>query len=171
MSSTFIDFLLTAQDIFGVCPCCGEIFRLSDCRISASRKARRDWKQQLDDLDRQLGDMENDILAGEQEAKERAAASGRRAAQRAIAKMDSIFGPAKLHPDDAKVVCHPIDYIVFKGMNSSPNKETQSIILLDRERTDADSRRLQASIERTVERGSYDWLTLRVRADGSTVEE
>jgi hypothetical protein len=47
----------------------------------------------------------------------------------------------------------------------------KNIILLDRSTKSSDHRRLQKSIERTVERGNYAWLTLRVLEDGSIKEE
>jgi predicted Holliday junction resolvase-like endonuclease len=74
-----------------------------------------------------------------------------------------------LNPDDAKVLFHPVDYVVFKGMKSAgPIKE---IAFLDRETKSKERRTIQKSIERAVEKEHYEWLTIRVNEDGSIREE
>jgi predicted Holliday junction resolvase-like endonuclease len=71
---------------------------------------------------------------------------------------------ARLPPDDAKVICQPIDYVVFNGMNNSAMK---NIILLDRNRQHPKSHAAQKSIEQAVEKGRCEWQTIRVASDGS----
>ena len=71
--------------------------------------------------------------------------------------------------DDAKVIFHPIDYVVFDGMKGA--NRMNSIVLLDRAGTGTEHRRLQKSIERAVVRGRYEWRTLRVREDGTVSVE
>ena len=72
-------------------------------------------------------------------------------------------GSYKLNPDDAKVIFHPIDYVVFDGMKKESIK---NIILLDRQEKGTDHRAVQKSIERVVEQENYEWETLRVQEDG-----
>jgi predicted Holliday junction resolvase-like endonuclease len=76
--------------------------------------------------------------------------------------------PHNLNPDDAKVIFHPIDYVVFDGMKKESIK---NIILLDRQEKGTDHRALQRSIEKVVERENYEWQTLRVQEDGKIKEE
>ena len=47
----------------------------------------------------------------------------------------------------------------------------KNIVLLDRKSKSPDHRGLQKSIEKTIVKGNYDWLTLRVLEDGSIKEE
>jgi predicted Holliday junction resolvase-like endonuclease len=108
-----------------------------------------------------VAEIENDLRV-------EARARGRRSAQKAIGRIDRVFSPRRLHADDAKVLLHPVDYIVFNGMNSSDS--INRVVLLDRISTDTQRRRLQRSIEKTIERGSYEWVTLRVSEDGSITE-
>jgi predicted Holliday junction resolvase-like endonuclease len=70
----------------------------------------------------------------------------------------------KLNPDDAKVIFHPIHYIVFNGMKAP--EPIKNIILLDRKEKGKDHRGLQRSIEKVVEHENYEWQTLRVQEDG-----
>jgi len=83
---------------------------------------------------------------------------------KAIRKIDPVFTPRKLNPDDAKVIFHPIDYIVFNGMKAP--EPIKNIILLDRQAIGTDHRALQKSIEKVVEHENYEWQTLRVQEDG-----
>jgi predicted Holliday junction resolvase-like endonuclease len=82
----------------------------------------------------------------------------------AAKKIDPIFTPRKLNPDDAKVIFHPIDYVVFNGMKNA--KSIKNIVLLDREAREAGHRAVQRSIERVVGRSNYEWQTIRVLEDG-----
>jgi predicted Holliday junction resolvase-like endonuclease len=81
-----------------------------------------------------------------------------------VKKIDRIFTPRGLNPDDAKVLFHPIDYVVFNGMKD--NNMIRDIVLLDRERRDMLSRRLQRSIEKTIESGNYEWRTISIDERG-----
>ena len=171
MTNDAVDFFSTMRNIFGVCPCCNNLFRLSDCRVFLRGKPRRDWKDELEAGDSALDDLRLNIDENEQKMRAEAAAKGRRNAQRAIKKLDPIFAPLRLHADDAKVLFHPIDYVVFKGMNSSELKIVKSIVLLDREKSESNRRQLQRSIEKVIDRGNYEWITLRVRSDGTMAQE
>ena len=94
-----------------------------------------------------------------------ARAKGRKSAQKRIKTIDQVFSPRSLHADDAKVLLHPIDYIVFKGMNSS--NLINGIVLLDRFSKDDQRKRLQRSIQKAIETRNYEWITLRVAEDGT----
>lgn len=65
---------------------------------------------------------------------------------------------------------HPVDYVVFDGMKDR-DRPMKAIILLDRKASTPDHRKVQRSIEKTIEKGRYEWKTLRVRVDGGVEEE
>jgi predicted Holliday junction resolvase-like endonuclease len=114
-------------------------------------------KDRLDEAEEKLEEKRKDLQRKAQE-------KGRKRAQLAVKKIDPIFTPRKLNPDDAKVIFHPIDYIVFNGMKAP--EPIKNIILLDRQSKDGNHRSLQKSIEGVVERENYEWQTLRVQEDG-----
>jgi predicted Holliday junction resolvase-like endonuclease len=117
------------------------------------------------DLERErLEKVEERLEDKKEEIREKAREKGRKLAQLAVKKIDPIFTPRKLDPDDAKVIFHPIDYIVFNGMKKA--ESIKNIILLDREEKGTDHRVLQKSIEKVVEHENYEWQTLRVQEDG-----
>jgi predicted Holliday junction resolvase-like endonuclease len=84
-----------------------------------------------------------------------------------VKKIDKIFQPLKLNPDDSKVIFHPVDYIVFNGMKAGQMK---NLILLDKAKGNK-GKRLQESIQKVVEKRNYEWITLRVEDNGNIKQE
>ena len=163
-----LHFFQLQRQIFGVCPHSGQLFRLSDCHIYLKKKHDPDWLDEIKAAQRRI-DSQNERLDEKEELiREQARIAGRRQADSAIRKVDEIFSPIKLNPDDAKVIFHPVDYVVFNGMKKGKMK---TLLLLDRKRKVAAQKRLQKTIERAIERGRYDWVTLRVEENGKVIEE
>ena len=156
------------QRIFGVCPHCDDFFRLSDCKIYMKKKPRLDWKDKIELEIEKLDNFQQEIDDISGELRNKAREEGRRLANQAISKVDPIFYPRKLNPDDAKVIFHPIDYVVFNGMKS---KELKNIILFDRKTGNSTHKKLQKSIESTINHERYEWLTIRVEDDGKVCTE
>lgn len=164
-----ISRLLTLQRrIFGICPHCNDFFRLSDCKIYSKKKPLLDWKDKIERESNKIDSLEEKINEMKKELQEKARKKGRRMANRVIKKIDPIFFPRKLNPDDAKVIFHPIDYIVFNGMKS---KELKNIVLLDRETRISAHKKIQRSIEKVINHERYEWLTIRVEDDGKVCTE
>jgi predicted Holliday junction resolvase-like endonuclease len=169
MSSDIVRFFAVQRSIFGLCPCCGELFRLSDSRVFLRTRPKKDWMDILRARDARLDGVEERIDDAEEALREKARIVGRRSARLAVRRIDPVFAPRRLNADDAKVLFHPVDYVVFRGMKEQGT--IREIILLDGETRAPDRIRLQKSIERVVEMGNYEWLTVRVQEDGGVVEE
>ena len=168
MNPELIKFFNVQRRIFGICPRSGELFRLSECKIYLKTKPVKDWMDNIDSEADRLGAAEERLDHKEKALRTKARDVGRRRAVKIIRKIDRIFTPRKLNPDDAKVVLHPIDYIVFNGMNHPA--AMKNVVLLDRQSDSSEHRQLQRSIERTIEKGNYEWVTLRIGQDGSIEE-
>lgn len=164
MKADILRFFTVQRRIFGICPRSGQFFRLSDCRIFLKEKPALDWMEKLHLQGQKLGEAERRLDAKEEELREKAREKGRQLARLAVRKIDPIFTPRKLNPDDAKVIFHPIDYIVFNGMKNG--EAIENILFLDRHAKHTNQRSVQRSIERAIERGNYEWMTLRVHEDG-----
>jgi len=164
MKSDMLKFFTLQRQLFGVCPNCSDLFRLSDCKVFVKKKPVSDWMDGLDLKREKLDQLTQKLDEKEEGLREKAREKGRQLAQKAIRKLDPVFTPRKLNPDDAKVIFHPIDYIVFNGMKAPD--PIKNIILLDREEKGTDHRALQKSIEKVVENENYEWQTLRVQEDG-----
>lgn len=169
MKNDLVKFFSLQNQIFGICPNSGVLFRLSDCKIYRKTKPTRDWMDNLDAEETRLGGIEERIEDKRTEMQDKARQKGREEANKQIKKVDKVFSPRKINPDDAKVLFHPIDYVVFNGMKNVC--AMKNIVLLDRESKSADHRRLQKSIEKTIEKGNCEWVTLRVEENGKISEE
>jgi predicted Holliday junction resolvase-like endonuclease len=133
MQKEVLEFYSSLRHIFGVCPCCGEIFRLSDCKLYQKKKPDSDWKEELDKEIKRLETLEEKILEKIATTKEAARTLGRKNADKLVRKIDRVFFPLKLNCNDCKVIFHPIDFIVFNGMNNNEGDcEINEIILLDK---------------------------------------
>jgi predicted Holliday junction resolvase-like endonuclease len=166
-NNQLIKFFQLQREIFGVCPYSGNVFRLSECHIYVKRKPQLDWLQQIEKAQLKISNLEDKLNDKEEEIREKARVAGRSEASKMIKKIDKIFNPLKLNPDDSKVIFHPIDFIVFNGMKSGNMK---SLVLLDKANNKTD-KRLQRSIKNVVEKGNYEWITLRVEENGSVKQE
>jgi predicted Holliday junction resolvase-like endonuclease len=165
-------FFQYQREIFGICPCCDEFIRLSDCKIYKDERKSSDWLDKLGNEERKLDTLEAQITEDLKFYNEEAREKGRKEANKKMKKVDKIFTPQKLNPDDAKVIFHPVDFVVFNGMKNGSNGEAlKSIILLDGEKNSTEHKQVQNSIIKTIENQSYEWITLRVDVDGNISEE
>jgi predicted Holliday junction resolvase-like endonuclease len=172
MQKEVLDFYSMLRHIFGVCPCCGEIFRLSDCKLFQKKKPEIDWKEEIDKEMQRLENLEEKILLKIEESKEAARTVGRRNADKLVRKLDKIFIPLKLNCNDCKVIFHPIDFIVFNGMNNNVGDcSIKEILLIDKDNKSGQYLEIQKSISNAIQTRNYDWLTLRVENDGNIIEE
>jgi predicted Holliday junction resolvase-like endonuclease len=151
------------RQIFFVCPHSGDIVRLSTCRITKSRQPDNDWLARLEAKERLLDMQASRWREREQEARNEA---GRRASRRLLNTFDSIFRPHKLSVQDARMVCHPVDYILFKGLRSEAVKE----VILMNKRSDAD-KDVQESIREVIAKNLFRWATFRLDTTSKRVIE
>jgi len=165
-----INFFSLHRQIFGTCPRCGNIFRLSDTQVYLRERPVKDWMDALAYEEDRLTKLEEKLAGREEALRERARAEGRKMAMRAVKKIDPVFTPRRLNPDDAKVIFHPVDYVVFDGMKAK-DQPMKSVILLDRENVSPEHRRIQRSIEKTIEKARYTWRTIRICDDGAVEGE
>ncbi len=172
MKNEIIEFYSSLRQIFTVCPCCDQIHRLSDCKIYRKERPAVDWKEKIDSEIERLEKMEIRLKEKIEAARINARIEGRKSADTLVKKIDPVFSPLKLNPNDAKVLFHPIDFLVFKGMNDNlKNTGIKEIILLDNSNRKGQQRIIQNSIEKVIQNENYEWLTMRVGNDGKVFEE
>lgn len=167
ISKDIIEYFDLQRQIFGTCPNSGRIFRLSDCRIY-TKKPEHDWLQKIENKQHQIDLIEERLDKREKKLRGAAHEAGRKEAGKIVRKIDKVFHPLKLNPDDAKVIFHPIDYIIFNGMKTGKLK---NVLLLDKKNRSGLDRQLQKSIEMAVKKERYKWITLRVSDSGAVTEE
>lgn len=172
MQRQIIEFYSSLRQIFFACPCCDEIHRLSDCKIYQKTKPAVDWKEKIDKEIERLEAVEERLQEKIEAAKVAARLAGRRTADKLIRKIDPVFHPLGLNCNDCKVIFHPVDFVVFRGMNNNDGDcSIKEIMLLDKSKKTGQSLTTQKSLEKAVHKKDYEWLTLRVDSDGVIVEE
>ena len=130
MNSELIKFFSVQRQIFGVCSCCGDIFRLSDAKLYLKEKPQPDWMDKLQKSEERLDAHEEKINAEEAATREVAREKGRKAAMVSTKKIDTIFTPNNYNADDAKVMFHPVDFLIFNGMKEK--NSIDNLVLFDR---------------------------------------
>jgi predicted Holliday junction resolvase-like endonuclease len=157
--SVFQDF----KRIYGLCPRCGEPFRLSDTNLF-TRKAPPptdfeslaiEWEK-VESRWQRLDDQRGAL-------REKARLKGRVAAQERLQLFQPFFSRQKLNVRDVKVLFDPVDYLAFRGLGEGDCAE---VIFIDRE-PDSDRReRLHTSLRRAIDDGNLEWQTVRIADDG-----
>lgn len=156
--------------ILCLCPCCGDIVRVSDLKLKVKGRVEKTWMDLFERREKLMGMREEKwegVAAGiRAEAVER----GRRASARVFSScIHPGFKRLKLDPFDLQPVLHPIDFVVFKGMNRF--KRVREVLLLSEVTRNVELRKLRSQVKRVVERGEVDWKTVRIGERGGVEVE
>ncbi|MCW4017765.1 MAG: hypothetical protein NWF00_03675 [Candidatus Bathyarchaeota archaeon] len=150
--------------ILCVCPCCGEIVRMSDLHLKYSGKSPKTW---LDKYELQLfalQEKEEVFEAKEAEMRKKARERGRNKVPLMIRKcLCSEFKKLEYDPYDMKAIMDPVDFVVFDGLNDG--KQVRSITLLSKTRNPK-TRKITDSIKTTISKGNYNWKVARITTTG-----
>ncbi len=150
-------------NLMGVCPCCGELFYVSEARPyydgqnpqSALDRLRAE-ERRLDESEAKLDEIESDL-------REIAARAGLQATKRLLRKIDPVFSGAGYDPQDVKVIFNPVTYLIFDGMSQ---RKLKNIQLLATPPENGAAERIQHSIAQAIKGGNVEFRTLRVDSRG-----
>jgi len=153
------------RKILCVCPCCGEIVRVSDLRLRAKGPATRTWLDDYEKKEQKLATDEESLDEAEANLREAAHEKGRKEATRIFSKaICPALRALKLDPFDVKPILNPIDFVVFKGMNK--NKSVSDIILLSREYKCPPLNLIREQVKNAVAKRHYEFQLARVNEKG-----
>jgi len=157
------------RKILCICPCCGELVRVSDLKLKV-KGAAVTW---LDDFDKQimaLQKKEDNFDEKEDKIREKAKEEGRKAAEKALKKlMSPQLKSLKLDPYDVKPISNPVDFIVFKGMYK--NESISDIIFLSKYIKNQDLNVIRRQVSKAVSSKKYDWQVARIDENGNILFE
>jgi len=160
-----LDVFQSFRGTLCICPRCGEMMRLSDLHLKYTGKAPRTW---LDKHESNLLSLEKkEKLFEEKEAKmrEKSIERGRKKVPILIKKcLCPEFRKLKYNPYDIKAIMHPVDFIVFDGLNDEV--ELRNVTFLSRETSDQEQNAIVESIRKTIDKKNYDWKVSRITMDG-----
>ncbi len=150
-----------------MCPKCNNIMHLSELHLRAKGKAPKTWLDTYNSKVEAIERKEEKFEDQESSIREKARERGRARVPQLIRKsMDERFAKLKYDPYDIKALLHPIDFVVFNGMNKDKMKD---VVLMSRKTSNKNLLQLHKGIIRAVGDKAYDWKVVRVSEDG-TVE-
>lgn len=96
--------------------------------------------------------------------REKAAERGRAKVPEIVRQsMDTQFAKLSYDPYDIKPLLHPVEFVVFNGMN---NGDINNVILLSRISSNPGLQNLQKAVAKAIDDKLYDWKVARVSLDG-----
>ena len=169
-----VDTFQAFSGILVICPCCGELLRVAELSLRYTGKFERTVLDDLRQHEKRLEkkqealDRKLDRFEEKEDTLRRAAAErGRKRMKRLIRKIDPSMSKLKYDPQDIKVIAHPVDLIVFDGLNGGGN-QIKNIVFIARSKAKT-YKGMRRSLARALEKGKFLWETVQVAVDG-TVE-
>lgn len=159
-----VDVFQSFRKILCICPCCGEIVRLSDLHLKYSGRAPKTWLDEYELEDLSLQEKERLFEEKAEELRQKSVERGRQKVPLLVEKcLCPEFKKLKYDPYDIKAVMDPVDFVVFDGMNAG--EEIRSISFLSR-KPGQNLTVVTESLRLTVNKGNYDWKVARITTDG-----
>ena len=166
MSGNLVGLFQNMRTVLCVCPCCGELVRASDLHLSYRGKATKTWLDEYDKAVMSLDEKEAKFEGEEDEIRQKAIERGRQqVVERACSCLDSKIACYNYNPYDIKALFHPVDFVVFNGLNS---EALEDVTFLTRARR-GDG--VQKSLKSAIESKNYDWKVARVTEEGGVKYE
>lgn len=160
-----LDAFQSFRTIYCVCPYCNELMRLSDIRLQYAGEAPETWLDKYQTKIVTLEEKESKFKKKEREMREKAIEKGRAQVPTLVKQcFDDCLSQITYDPYDIKALWHPMDFVVFNGLNEK--KDVDNIIFLSRKTKDKDLNGVRKTIEKTIKNEEYDWRIARVTAEG-----
>lgn len=159
-----LEDIIISRTVLCVCPCCGEIQRLSDLRLRYMGKTPRTWVDDFEKKVLSLQKKEEGFEEKEDELREKAREGGRKLAEKAIMKLvNPGLNRLGLNPFDVKAILHPVDYVAFVGMDKK-EKIDEVLFLAGKDKELAS---LREGIRKSIDKKAYNWQVIRIKEDGA----
>jgi predicted Holliday junction resolvase-like endonuclease len=163
MPASISEVFGSLSQLTGVCPCCGEVFYLSEAHPYYEGQKPHSLLDKLRAQERRLEEAEQRLDDLEWKLRDRAARAGLRAAKRLLRKIDPVFSGSGYDPQDVKVMFDPVTYIVFDGMAQGEVTEIQLLATPPQSQATA---LMQKTIDQAIRSGNVEFRTLRVGPEG-----
>lgn len=158
------------RKILCICPCCGEIVRVSDLRLKIKGTAIRTWLDKYQKKEQEIEKKEERFDEIEKKLREIAREKGRKEAEKVFNKaILPSFKALKLDPFDVKPILNPVDFVIFKGMNKK--EAISDIIFLSKEYKLPSLQLIRQQIQRAIVQKNYEWQVARIDENGKIVFE
>lgn len=164
MASEILILFDDFRRILGICPCCGELFRLSEIRLYYRARPVQSWLDGLELRKSKIVRAEERFDDLEKSVREKAIERAGRKMVRLMRRIDPVFFGRGYALEDARAVFDPVDYVLFDGMKR--DGRVRNVILMDGPALAANRKKIQRAIARVISRKHYHWKTIRLSRDG-----
>ncbi len=172
MTDSFIDIFHQLKTILCVCPHCKSMLRLSDLNLRDKGKAPTTFldeyeleEEKFDTEDETIQGKENEFAGKERAIRDEAVTRGRsKVLKLVLNSMDEYFTKMKYNPYDIKPILHPVDYVIYEGMNE---KKMNDVVFLSKKTSNPYLDKLHMSINEIINKELYDFKVARIDIDGS----
>lgn len=157
------------RKILCVCPCCGELSRVSDLRLKIKGVAGRTWLDDFELKNSVQADKEQKFEEIEEKIRAKSVEQGRKAAEKVFNQAISpAFKALKLSPFDVKPILNPVDFVVFDGMDKGNVKD---IVLLSKQSMHKMLNQIREQVRTAILNNKYDWQVARIDEVGNIIFE
>ncbi len=161
---SFVDIFNQFKIIHCMCPKCDMLSRISDLQLRSKEKTEKTWLDTFDTEEKKVQTSEEKFTAEKKEIQAKASLKGREQVPKLISKsIHKKFLDLKYDPYDVKAILHPIDFVVFEGMNAG---QVTDVTLLSGKSANPITQNFHRAIADAVKEKRYDWKVLRVSHDG-----
>ena len=156
------------KQLYGFCPCCGELFRLSEVDIFTKTPPPRTVFDALNVRRKRLEAAEKSFEAKKGQIKQRATEIGQAKARRQLRKVSPYLYDRAVNANDVKLIFDPVEYLVFRGLTDD---RCTRLEFVDHPAETHAREKAQRSIDRAIQAGNVEWQTFRVELSGRIVQE
>ena len=153
------------RKILCVCPCCGELVRVSDLHLKVKGPTPKTWLDDYEKKCQMLKKKEDKFQEGEGKLREKAHEKGRKEAQKVFNNAISpTFRALKYDPFDVKPILNPVDFVVFNGMNK--NESVSEVIMLSKKCIHPQLNLIRKQVKTAIAKNRYNWQVARIDEKG-----
>lgn len=169
MTSELLTTFQSFRTLLCVCPFCGELKRVSDLHLRYGGEAPKTWLDEFESKNLTLAKEEERFEEKEQRMREEAIERGRKKVSVIIKKsMDPRFSKMEFNYYDIKLLMHPVDFVVFDGLNDD---NIQEIMFLSKTTSNPNLSALRKLVKKAIETENYSWQVARVDIGGKITYE
>ena len=161
---SFVNMFNQFKIIHCMCPKCDALMRISDLQLRSKEKTESTWLDMFDSKEKNVIEKEEKFADEKKEIQQKAALRGREKVPELVNKsINKKFADLNYDPYDVKAILHPIDFVVFNGMNKG---QVTDVTLLSGKTENPHMQNFHSAIADAVREKRYDWKVLRVSHDG-----
>ena len=169
MSNLFEEFG-ELRKILCICPCCGEIVRVSDLHLKVKKPIVKTWLDTYEAKIIAMNKEEEKFNEKEQKIRDLAVEKGRNEAKKIVNNVVlPIFRKLKLNPFDVKPILSPVDFLVFDGMTDKD--KIKNIIFLSKISKIESLNLIRKQIQDIISKKNYTWQVGRINDSGNLTFE